>query len=474
MNILILCTAAPGHLPFFFQLATALTQDHHEVYFAFDSRLANSDYPDCKVTDKVFYYSDHRRDADASVLNEFAHCNFWKLFFSDYDRFQTYGINLHRDATWYQCHAARLLSFFKSIFVSADIDVVIHEGVTSSFSYFCYLVCAAQGKRYVGISSSRLPGRFEIHDSPEGLGLSIQETYERYREGANVVTEETKEAVSAYIPTFMAVAPDYVKHNGLLLANPVRKYLTSEKIAFLLRRARFVLTQPTSEYPYQMGNPLTLSYRLGVRSIARYFKSFLITKYYDKPSVADDYYLYPLHFHPESSTSIHARHYVDEYVTIKNIAFNLPQRTVLYVKDHLSAAGFPSVAFYKQLTQLPNVKIIAPDENTKQLILRARGVITLTSTVGFEAVVLGKPVYVLGDVFYDFHPLCRKMNSWNDLFPLLTTDAPSSGSDSESFDFLAAYWQCTLPGTLRIGRIVAPNPILTIIVGAVESALTRG
>ncbi|MFH4233908.1 capsular biosynthesis protein, partial [Acinetobacter baumannii] len=59
-------------------------------------------------------------------------------------------------------------------------------------------------------------------------------------------------------------------------------------------------------------------------------------------SSKERFYIYPIHFHPESSTSVLAPEYTNEYSNIINIANNLPFGTYLYVKDHKSAKGVQS------------------------------------------------------------------------------------------------------------------------------------
>src|SRR5690606_36008536 len=121
---------------------------------------------------------------------------------------------------------------------------------------------------------------------------------------------------------------------------------------------------------------------------------------YENPPHTEKYILYPLHYHPEASTSVLAGTYLDELAVIKNISFSLPHGVKLYVKDHVSAYGYPSLEFYEKLKNLPNVRLLSPFENTKILIARSCAVITLTSTVGYEALLMGKRVFLYGRVFY--------------------------------------------------------------------------
>ncbi|MGH1967805.1 capsular biosynthesis protein, partial [Acinetobacter baumannii] len=132
-------------------------------------------------------------------------------------------------------------------------------------------------------------------------------------------------------------------------------------------------------------------------------------------SSKERFYVYPIHFHPESSTSVLAPEYTNEYSNIVNIANNLPFGTYLYVKDHKSAKGVQSYEFYKKVSSLPNVRLVNFDVNIKRLILKSVGVITVNSTAGYEALLLGKPVYLLGRVFYENFNNVHKLQNFKSL-----------------------------------------------------------
>ena len=153
----------------------------------------------------------------------------------------------------------------------------------------------------------------------------------------------------------------------------------------------------------------------GLRSLGRMFKAKILLSRYQSIDPETKVILYPLHFHPESSTSVRSANFLDEYEVIKNIAFNLPQGYTVVVKDHPSSYGYPSLAFYKKIFSLPNVVLVSPFLNTKNLIKRADSIITLSSTVGYEALVLGKRVFLFGEVFYGFHKNIIKINCINEL-----------------------------------------------------------
>ena len=164
------------------------------------------------------------------------------------------------------------------------------------------------------------------------------------------------------------------------------------------------------------------------------------------------FFVYPLQLQPETSTSLCATYYNDQLSTIQNIAFTLPFPYKLYVKEHPAAIGTRENLFYKRLKKIPHVVLIAPEEQVSRLIKNCCGVITLTSTVGMESALAGKPTYVLGSAAYEYHPLCRKISSFDQLRESLRQDRerPPESPDLQELNlrFIVSYLRRTLQGDI--------------------------
>jgi len=151
------------------------------------------------------------------------------------------------------------------------------------------------------------------------------------------------------------------------------------------------------------------------RAFAVRLKRLFQKNIYSSPKEEDTFFLFPLQSQPEASTLVLATYFYDLTNTVKNIAFTLPLSCKLYVKEHPQVKGDRPWNFYKKLKQIPNVVLISPFENMENLIKKSQGVITLTSTVGLEAALAGKPVYVLENTLYSYHPLCQKVSGFAEL-----------------------------------------------------------
>ena len=62
-----------------------------------------------------------------------------------------------------------------------------------------------------------------------------------------------------------------------------------------------------------------------------------------------------------------------------------------------------SINYYNKLKNLPNVKVISHLIDVKTIIpnKKCKGVVVISGTAGFEAALLGKPVYIFSETFYD-------------------------------------------------------------------------
>ena len=157
-----------------------------------------------------------------------------------------------------------------------------------------------------------------------------------------------------------------------------------------------------------------------------------------------------MHYHPESSTSVLAPSYTNEFNNILNISNNLPFGTYLYVKDHTNAVGVQSTDFYKKIQLLPAVKLVHHKVNIKNLIIKSKGVITINSTAGYEALMLGKPVILLGRVLYESFKNVYFVNNFSEIYDTIKTIGKVDSE--EVLKDIIAYYKYTYSGVLDFDK----------------------
>ncbi len=126
--------------------------------------------------------------------------------------------------------------------------------------------------------------------------------------------------------------------------------------------------------------------------------------YFDHRTYTGRYAYYPLHIEPEIAMLLYAPFYTNQIELIRATARSLPIDMLLFVKEHPGMMGYRTRDYYKELAKIPNVRLISPGVPGNQLALGAALTVTITSTSGWESLLLKKPVVTFGDVFYNDIP----------------------------------------------------------------------
>ena len=141
-------------------------------------------------------------------------------------------------------------------------------------------------------------------------------------------------------------------------------------------------------------------------------KNKKVWEFYDKNCISPNYnekYIYhALHFQPEASTSPLAGVFVNQLLIIE-ILSHLGIK--IYVKEHPMLSENRSIDYYKNLLNMRNVNLIKRGEDSHKLLDNSLAVATATGTVGWEAVLRGKPVIMFGGNFYQYAPGVFKIGS---------------------------------------------------------------
>ncbi|MFB9985610.1 hypothetical protein ACFSQQ_40660 [Mesorhizobium kowhaii] len=453
MNVLLLSNSAPNYFHFFNALAARFGNDGATVAVAVDSAFSREENGldsagFAAIYDFSSFFANHHVDFD--ILARYAGYDLNSALLSDFERAQVYGIwGEGADLDFFDHLKSALLTYFEEIFDKHGTELVLYENVSNTFAHFALFVAQERHAVYFGLGGSRLPGRFSVSADPLADD-SVEKAFAGIRNGQKTVAPDVHQWVENYITNIETIVPDYMKINGLERITLIKRYFRRGRLSRIKALIRHASDSRTNSF--QIGNPLRTHVSLFLRNVRRRLKVGRVRGMYQKAVAGERFLLYPIHFHPEASTSILAGAYLDEYEVIRNIAFSLPEGVRLYVKDHMSAWAYPSLKFYQRIRSLPNVRLLGPDEPTKQLIKSSVGVITLTSTVGYEALLLKKQVFLYGRVFYGFHkgvvPVVNPANLRRTISDSLAST--TSWDDQYNHDFVCAYWLSTLPGALNL------------------------
>jgi hypothetical protein len=142
-----------------------------------------------------------------------------------------------------------------------------------------------------------------------------------------------------------------------------------------------------------------------IKFFSTLLRTFFRKKFLDKNtkmsfSSTKPYAYFPLHAEPDVAILRIGEFYSDQINVIKNIAQSLPVGMDLLVKEHpaMWMVGWRNKNFYKQIIELPNVKLIHPSISSEAMIQKSAFVITIAGTAALEATFYNKPTIVFSDI----------------------------------------------------------------------------
>ena len=120
------------------------------------------------------------------------------------------------------------------------------------------------------------------------------------------------------------------------------------------------------------------------------------------------------------------------------ISIPLPNNLIKFKKHHCD---------YKAIKKCRNVRLINPSENTYELMKHAEGIITLGSTVGYEAFLMKKPVIIVGEPWYRNFPGVHAARTPEVLAELLQNiDVLKVASDDEILKVIYSLYELSFEG----------------------------
>lgn len=423
-KFILLINSAPFSREYFSELGRSLDKAGAAVSYVLDSHVTDVMSGQGPSLPHSHYFTDFcqawkQSGAPLPAASDLS----WSSLLSDFDRFLTYGLTPPLKKSGALDHDALLVlleAFFEKVFDEVRPDALVYEPISNSFAIAAWRAAQRRGIPFFSVQPGRIPGRY-IEVSPTGalrdhvaLGGLLADVR---RDG---VSAETRKIAEDYIASIDNQIPDYMKKGGdgasLMASSLVSKYANREKLDRFRRALRYRSShREDMALAYQVGDPLRVSWAMFLRQVKRRLRFRSVTRMFQAGVRGEKYFLYPLHFHPEASTSVLAPDYIDEMSVIRAIAFRLPVGVKLVVKEHPSATALQPRSFYRDLAALPNVELVAPELNAKLLARKAIGVICITSTLGFEAALLNKPVIALGDVIYGYFPNVRMIEHFGEL-----------------------------------------------------------
>lgn len=169
---------------------------------------------------------------------------------------------------------------------------------------------------------------------------------------------------------------------------------------------------------------------------------------FEAPSQGEKNVLFFLHYEPDLSTLVWGTHFANQVEVIRNVAMSLPNGYRLYVREHPLCIGMRQRFFYERIKAIPAVKLVSSKVDRTGMIENTDLIVTITGTIGWEAIIRRKPVITLGNVFYNCFEGCTHVSDWNDLRGAIMRliQDPRTPDDHDLMRFISAVYMCTKPG----------------------------
>jgi len=299
-----------------------------------------------------------------------------------------------------------------------------------AYDYPLYLLCKHYNIPFIFFKNTSFLGRIVYAKDIYSISEQIVEDYKKNLKlqlnKDELLTNLDNDILEGYkkiLGDYKSAEPGYMKRhasrekqesNIFGLAYRLFKLIAENKEKYLGKEAYLIKGVPS--YYKEKSKPIEKS-RLSLYAHIRRKKKGVkiknkLKRHYisltSKPNLDEDFVLLPLHYQPEMTSNPSGDIFVDQLLCVDVLASNLPETYKIYIKEHPSqfrvhTEGHTSriKEFYNDLLLYKNVKLLPLDSNPFELIKKSKSVATITGTVGWEAMVLKKPVIIFGLSWYE-------------------------------------------------------------------------
>jgi hypothetical protein len=294
-------------------------------------------------------------------------------------------------------YALQIIRRIEADYSELKFDVIFSSGLSDFASYFLYSFAKTIGIPFYYFITNRMGTTVYLSDRADTGPANLDKSFKKYIDDHKKLPadfESVKNLVASYVAN--KKQPSYITNSTMLY----RVFSFYDVQVFLASLLKYYKGEKAF-HSYE--SPLKLMFNRGVKIIRkkkydRYFKN----KFIDfKELVGKRYFIYPLHFHPEAATLVQGRWIHDQRAIIEMISKALPVDIKLIIKEHTVSIGRRPLDFYQIIDKLHNVQFISEKTGVYPLIENSLGIVTISSSMGLEAVMLNKPVISFGDIHYN-------------------------------------------------------------------------
>jgi capsule polysaccharide modification protein KpsS len=184
---------------------------------------------------------------------------------------------------------------------------------------------------------------------------------------------------------------------------------------------------------------------------------------------------YPLHVPADMALTLRSPEYLDQVATIDFLLRSIPDSHQLVVKEHPAQIGAISAErLFELARRFDNFVLLPPQTNNYAVLDRADAVVSVNSKSGAEAVLLGKPVVVMGDAFYRSCPLVFAVDGLRNVPQRLREALAAPPFDpAAAGPYFETAWQRSLPGELYVDNSGQHDTFAASLASAIDNTHAR-
>ncbi len=321
-------------------------------------------------------------------------------------------------------------------------DVVVISVVGSTASLLLYHIAKKRGIQTINIEFARIGNRIAYSEDYRNFSW-VKERFEEIRKGspsserssAQKFLEEFRDKPAPYDADYMQ---EFYSDRGRF---DVLSFLHPKKLMWSIPWHLRTFINDLARIRRHDYTDIFIWWALWDKLKRKVRTLIGVSDLYYVPRSTDRYAYYPLHIEPEIAMMLYAPYYTNQLELIRASAHALPIDMLLCVKEHPGMVGYRPRRFYKEMLKTPNVRLIAPGVPSNELTKHSALTFTITSTAGWESLMLKKPVITFGDVYYNDIPGVERCRGFEEL-PYLVQKQLTAWKHDE--DTLVAYTSALL------------------------------
>lgn len=186
--------------------------------------------------------------------------------------------------------------------------------------------------------------------------------------------------------------------------------------------------------------------------------------------------VYPLQYEPEASLLYFAPEIIDQYSFVETILRALPSDRLLWVKEHPNQFGALRAKRWRDLkARYHNLRFVHGRESGRSLIRASSLVVTISSTMGLDGLLMGRTLLVAGQVFFNQFTGAKRIKSYAALATELNDSDNYIVRDQiqNNIEEIVAFGRNCYPGDPQPAEVLYSEANLNRLVSAIVAQTGR-